>query len=742
MDFTRLRINKYIPFGLLGVVTLFLMVASLGEKFDLFYGQSPYTSPLAILIWAITGASALFYLSQKKTWRRITVFSLHLSFLLILAGALTTHLTGFSGTIHLRNGESGESIQCVGDATGERRLPFSIRLDQFTLITYPGTSTPMDYQSEITLTEESEEIHQTISMNKIGGRDGYRLFQQSYDPDGKGSTLMVSYDKWGVRITYIGYISLIIALLGVLFDPQSKFRLALKNNSWKGAALLFIALLPNHDLSAQCKTLSPEEAEAFGNILVQYQERITTVNCLAIDFTKKLTGKDHYKEYTATQVLAGWLFSREEWQFEPMFRVKGESQRELIGIADDYAAFTDFFEANGEYKLRSQYLKMGEQNLNSPTLKPLKQLDEKVELIHMLQSGSLLTIFPAPTEQGYRLFPPNNYPVQTLKGEDSLLINNFLPLLYEGYSHGENVTPWIESFIRHQKRQLGDSAPSEWVLAAEKIYLKANHLAPFCYITLSIGLLALSLLFIKEGERNRRFLDTVYRILRILLTLSCLYLTLLVALRGMVSGRLPLSNGHETLLCIAWMAQLFALLLSGRWRITLHLGWLASGFALLTATLSDKDPQITPLMPVLNSPLLSIHVSLMMIAYTLLFFVTLSSLIAVVSYTAQKDSVRLESHYRLNTIILYPALFCLTAGIFLGAVWANVSWGTYWSWDPKETWALISLLVYSFTFHADSLPFFRKPICHHLFLIVAFLFILITYFGVNYFFGGLHSYGA
>ncbi len=747
------------PFLSLGCIIACLIVTSILEKEGLFEGYSPYTSTPFIALWGILVLLSSIYIHKKKLWKRAGVFSIHAAFLMILCGALITHLTSFSGQIHLRNGESGNLIQTNqsnnNDAMG-KELPFTIRLDQFSIITYPGTDTPADYQSDITLTDQKGSQKARVSMNKIVRKDGYRLFQQSYDADGQGSVLMVSYDKWGARITYIGYLFLLIGMGLTLFDPKSNFRNAIKNsqgnaNIWKGGAIaLLLCATPWHSASAESLTLTEQEAEAFGNILVQHQERITTLSCLANDFTKKLTGKNHYKDYNATQVLAGWLFSREEWQYEPMFKVKGQTERSLIGIDQPRARFVDFFDSNGEYKLRKHYMQKARKDLNAPELKPIKRLDEEVELVLMLQSGALLNIFPAQGDYGIQLFSPRNFPQGGVTGSDSILVNNFLPLLYEKYSQRKNktmdagqgvgskedCTHWIEKFCQYQREKLGDKVPSQWRIDAEKLYLRIDKLPLCSYITLLFGIISLFCLFLKKGA------DSLQRICHVSLFLSCAYLTLLLSLRGVVSGRLPLANGHETLLCIAWMAQLFALCFYRRWHILLQLGLMASGFAMLTATLGAKDPQITPLIPVLNSPLLSLHVTLMMISYTLLFFVTLSSLIALLSHWLQHDDSRLAQHQTLNTIILYPALFCLTAGIFLGAVWANVSWGCYWSWDPKETWALISLLIYSYNFHGKSLPFLQKSIRHHLYQIITFIAILFTYFGVNYLFGGMHSYGG
>ncbi|MDR3328367.1 MAG: cytochrome c biogenesis protein CcsA [Prevotellaceae bacterium] len=144
--------------------------------------------------------------------------------------------------------------------------------------------------------------------------------------------------------------------------------------------------------------------------------------------------------------------------------------------------------------------------------------------------------------------------------------------------------------------------------------------------------------------------------------------------------------------------------------------------------------QLNPMTPVLRSPLLAAHVSIIMVAYLLLLTIMILSIVGLAS-TKRREKIKKVSSY-----MLYPAIFLLTAGIFIGAVWANISWGRYWGWDAKETWALITLLVYALPFHSRSLPFFRDTKKFHIYNLTAFITILMTFFGVSFFLGGIHSY--
>jgi len=187
---------------------------------------------------------------------------------------------------------------------------------------------------------------------------------------------------------------------------------------------------------------------------------------------------------------------------------------------------------------------------------------------------------------------------------------------------------------------------------------------------------------------------------------------------------------------MAWCCILLAFCLQKKFIFAQPFGILVCGFALLVAMVGEANPRITQLMPVLQSPLLSVHVMVIMISYTLFAFMMLNGVAALVS----RNEGRMEYLKTISNIMLYPALFLLTAGIFIGAVWANLSWGRYWGWDPKEVWALITMLIYSLGIHQGSLKWFRDPKHFHIFYILAFLSVLVTYFGVNFLLGGLHSY--
>ncbi len=273
-----------------------------------------------------------------------------------------------------------------------------------------------------------------------------------------------------------------------------------------------------------------------------------------------------------------------------------------------------------------------------------------------------------------------------------------------------------------------------------QIYNQLNVVKPLAFVCLTLGLLLFALYVYRFSMQQKP-----NRIVRYLsfagLLLMFIFLSVLIALRGVLSGYFPLSNGYEVMHFLAWTALLLTLLFYRRFQMLLPFGFLLCGFSLLVATMGEANPQITALKPVLSSPLLSVHVVVIMFSYALLAFIMLNGLTAILlhcfSENAQRQIERLKT---ISHLMLYPAVFCLAVGIFVGAIWANLSWGRYWGWDPKEVWALITLMIYSLALHTDSLPMFRKPMFFHLFAVVAFLAVLFTYFGVNFLLGGLHSY--
>ena len=705
-----------------------------------------YSSWWFILCWLILTVAGIWLLfGQKKQQRSFLQFFLCGSLVLILAGAFITHFCEKQGFLHLRQ-EDWVNEYYNRESGTVYSLPFNVRLDTFLIEYYFGTQAPADYISRVSIAGDKS-YEASISMNKILKEKGYRFYQSSFDKDGRGTVLFVTYNSWGIRVTYTGYLLLTFSLLLLLFCPGGPFRKLFKYPFLKvaGIILLFLFLLSGNCQAA--KTLSRKDAEQFSDLLILHNNRIMPLETFAMDFTKKLTGKTSYKDYSSEQVLLGWVFFPEEWQYEPMIKVKGKELRKALSV-EEYACFVDFFDKSGNYKLYGIAKKRDETAMLYAN-NDMRETDEKVQLITMLQSGIILKIFPYRQDNNVRWYAPlDSLPVSV--GEiEKIFIRNSLLLIYNAVDHGDSeyadfVLKGIKQYQIGQGREV---LPSEKMIRRELLYNKIHFPEILYKINLCIGLLTLFLLFFRIKGKYF-YLKIISRIFFFVMGILFLFLTGGIILRTFVSGHFPLSNGYETMLFVSWCIMLLTLIFSCKISILLPFGFLLSGFTLLVASIGALDPQITPLVPVLDSPLLSIHVSLLMLSYALLAFTFLIALYAIIyffiyhrksSYCAIRGIVQLALQTRL---ILYPAVILLAIGIMTGSVWANVSWGNYWSWDPKEVWALITLMVYSLGLPLSPFGILRKPLAYHLFIILAFTTVLMTYFGVSYLLGGMHSYGG
>lgn len=719
---------KYISFALLAIMIMTLMTATVIEK---IHGSSLiYTSPLTIALWALLAISGTVYLISCRMWKHAMTCGLHLSFLLILGGALVTHCVGEQGRMHLRT-DDGKMTDCFVLEDGSVvNMPFEVGLKDFSLEYYDGTSAPMDYISTLVIRDGEMETEATISMNNIHRYRHHRFYQSGYDKDKKGTVIAVSTDPWGIGLTYCGYGLLLISMAGFFFQKGSRFRAFLRHPSLSKAAVvaLMFAMPAISDASAATpKTVSRETADAFGELYVYYNDRICPMQTVARDFTVKLYGKPSYKGLTSEQVLMGWFFFYDQWKTEPMIKIKGADARSVLGIEGKYACLTDFAGRNG-YK-PEEALSAGGKNI--------RNADEKFNIISMACMGSLFRIYPySSSEEVPVWYSLSDRLPSEMSYEEWAFVTGSMNYLAEKIAMKDNAgaVSLLGKIRDYQIDRGGEYIPSDSMIKAEKIYNDGNINKPLAMSCLTIGILAF-LFFCLSGKR--------YRWLDISLTALCLailaYLVFHLGLRWYISGHVPISNGCETMQFLAWACLLTCLSIRRRFGMALPLGILCCGFAMLVSMMGESNPQITRLMPVLQSPLLSIHVMVIMLSYTLFAFMMLNGVAGLISL-ARKDIKKAEYLQTVSNIMLYPAVFLLTAGIFIGAVWANISWGRYWGWDPKEVWALITMLVYSLGLHQKSLKWFSHPRNFHIFSILAFLSVLVTYFGVNFILGGLHSY--
>ena len=754
-----MKLLKRIAFCLLGILLFVLTIATILEKVNgtEFVNNHIYSSVPFIILWGSTALASLLYMIKRKLHRQWTTFLLHLSFILILVGAFVTWIDGEQGTLQLKLGE--KTMSFINKGGEKRTLPFSISLEDFEIIYYKGTRAPMDYVSRITVSAEnnSESLEGEISMNKIFSFMNYRFYQSGYDANGQGTVLSVSHDPYGIGITYTGYSILLVSVILFFLNPQSTFRQLMKsyrNNSQdikKGCSILFLLFVSTFPMGSRAmaadhplpKTLPRETAGRFGDLYILYNDRICPLQTFARDFTIKLYGKPTYHGLTSEQVLTGWLFYYDSWKNEPVIHIKSNEARRLLDIKGQYASVKDFAGSTNEYKLEDamRQIHLGRQITDR---KGIEEANEKFNIISMVCTGALMKIFPYRDAKGNTLqwYAQSDRLPHEMGNEQWTFTRKAMNYVHEQIvmKRFDEVNRLLNKIKQYQQKECGEALPSASKFKAEKLYNQFDYSKPIAILCLCIGLFAF-IYYCRCTVTEKNICCSLAFIFNLLLCSIFIYLSMTIVLRGYVSNHLPLSNGFETMQFMAWCTVLLTFFLQRKFTLSVPFGFLLCGLTLLVSMFGEQNPRITQLMPVLQSPLLSIHVVAIMTAYSLLAFIMLNGITAVVlHYSTENCETAIDFLQRISRLILYPAVFLLTIGIFIGAVWANVSWGRYWGWDPKEVWALITMLVYALALHPASLKWFRYPMFFHVFGIVAFLTVLITYFGVNFLLGGMHSY--
>lgn len=711
-----------------------------------------------ILIWAVLAALGAFYIIKRKV-KCASTLALHLSFIIILLGALLTHISAKRGMIHLRIGQPTDTYTAQDEEQGmkEEKLPFSLCLQKFEAKMHDGTNAVADYSSKFTVIDGDDKSEGEVSMNNIYSHRSYRLYQSSYDEDGKGSVLAINADPYGIPVTYTGYALLFISLVWMLFDPKGGYRKLLKSPLLKKGALMTALILSMGNIQTlhaesatgnlQNAVLPKETAEKFGELHILYNDRICPVQTFALDFCKKIYGARSYQGLTAEQVLSGWVFYGNTWANEPFIKIKSGEMKTAMNLPD-YASLNTFFNREmGGYTI-GQYVQEYYNGQQDKFHQQAADIDGKIQIIMELREGVSLKVLPYTFTKNVKAtkdhpfikagtttwFSPVDKLPQAVEQQHALYIKNVFSLLNGDVKAG-NISRVNEFFVKMKKYQevsSGNSLPTATQYKAERI----NNAFPFATIlfmaNLTLGFIALFYTIYRMTKK--REIKALNIALPILLGVSFLALTFGLALRWIISGNIPMSNGYESMLTVAWFVMLISILMQLRIRIVMVFGFLISGFFLLVSHINQMDPAIGQMMPVLNSPLLSIHVSIIMMSYALL---SLTFICGIMGICLRSHGKELQA---LSRLFLYPALTTMGFGIFIGAIWANVSWGNYWSWDSKETWALITFMIYAVVVHTQSLPVFRKPLVYHIYITLAFLSIAMTYFGVNYFLTGMHSY--
>ena len=730
---------KRISFGILVIMLIVLATATVIEKTNgtptaraWFYDNIAF-----VALWTAIAVSGLCYLLLRKMWKRPSVMLLHLSLLVILAGAGITWFTAVKGKMQA---PQGTAVNAFTTTDGKQHtLPFMLTLRSFKVQTYPGTPAPMDFVSHVTVSNQGENVNGTVSMNKVFSFDGYRFYQSGYDAEGRGAIFTVAHDPWGIAVTYTGYGLLLVGMIAVLIDRRSAFRALLRHPALKRGNAAIILLIAGMGVAyAQPQTLPRDVADAMGDLYILHNNRICPFQTFARQFTTKLYGKTSYKGLTAEQVAAGWIFFYDDWKNEPMIKVKNGNVRHLLGIDGKYASLEDFYRTVSSGAMQ-QVIDSLQAIDDQATIRALGEADERYQIANMVAAGTMIKLFPLNHNGSLEWYSHGSLDIpHDIDDGKWLFMRSGMDYLYEMIAGQDwnGATQFITKLKKYQAKECGAMLPSNTAFRAEKLYNSMEWDRPLsmALATLGIVLFIIACRCVAQSRRLPRWARTCAIAV---LVLSLAYLTMALTLRWIISGHVPMSNGFETMQFMAWATVAITLLLSRRSMLVLPFGILTSGLALMVASFGESNPQITQLMPMLASPLLSIHVAVIMIAYSLLAFLMLSGVMAMI---LRRDRAMVERLHVIGQVILYPAVFLLTIGVFIGAIWANVSWGSYWSWDPKEVWALITLIIYALPLHGQSLPMFRKAQFFHAYCIIAFLSVLITYFGVNFILGGMHSY--
>ena len=659
-------------------------------------------------------------------------------------------------------------------------LPFAIRLNDFIAEKYPGTEKSYaSFMSKITVTDQTT-FDYDIYMNHVLDHQGYRFFQASFDPDEKGTILSVNHDWWGTWLTYTGYLLLYLSMMGIFFIGKTRFKalaIALEKVKQKKATLtvglLFIATFYGQaqqhlhqgtrnpiafDSMIQAEAFPKEQATLFGSLVIQDAGgRMKPANTFASELLRKVSKKDTYNGLTADQVLLSITNNPALWYTTPIIYLKrgNDSILKVAGLSlkAKYGALIDFFDPDGNYKLVTQLETAYRAAVPNQFQKDFIELDRRINLLYSALEGKVLRIFPIPNDPNNKWVSYPELSEANFKGNDSLYVRNVLPLYFQSMQMAKEnndytqATSLLESLHGFQEKFGANVIPSKDRVKAEILYNEYDIFKKLFSWYLYVGLLFFVVLIFRifYSQTWLQLIATFFKVC--IYVLFGLHSAGLIA-RWYISGHAPWSDAYESMIYVAWATLLFGLIFGRKSQLTLASTTFVASMILMIAHWNWMDPQIANLQPVLDSYWLMIHVAVIVGSYgpfalgLIIGTVALLLMLFARSQTAAKVKLHIKELTLVNELALTVGLVMLTIGNFLGGMWANESWGRYWGWDPKETWALISIMVYAFIIHMRLIPGLRGPWLFNLMSLVGFASILMTYFGVNFYLVGLHSYAS
>ena len=633
-------------------------------------------------------------------------------------------------------------------------LPFSLKLKDFTLIRYPGSNSPSSYESLVTLADKEKGINEDhkIFMNNILNHRGYRFYQSSYDMDEKGTILSVNDDLPGTLITYLGYFLLALGILLSIFNKNSHFYGLMKKASAGTAMFAFLFLTSGFTANAfEPHSVSTDISKEFAKVWVQgHDGRIKPFSTLAYEMVMKVSRSEAISGQSPEQVVLGMLAYPQDWQQLPMIAISDDQIGAKLGVSESKASFNDFFDQQGNYKLANDVQtafgkKPGDRKLYDNNV---IKVDDRLNVVYQVYHGDMYKFFPSPNRNDQVWYTPIDHFPSSF-GPDSVLVSKVFPNFVNSLRDGnlETASKSVAMILSFQTHFGSSLIPGETKQQLEIFYNRVNIFKNLSSLYLLLGLTLFGFFFysvLKAKKLNKRAVNYIV----IALSLGFLFQTAGLIIRGYVSGHLPWSDGYESMIYIAWAVMLAGLIFSRTNPMVLAVSAILSGLTLFVAQMSWLNPEITNLVPVLKSYWLAIHVAVITASYG---FLGVSAIIGFVNllmaaFQTKANGSRIQLSIAqltyINEASMILGLYLLTIGTFLGGVWANESWGRYWGWDAKETWALISVLFYGFISHMRLIPGLRGWFAYNLASVLGMLSVLMTYLGVNYYLSGLHSYGS
>lgn len=664
----------------------------------------------------------------------------------------------------------------------EYELPFSITLRDFIAEKYPGTEKNYkSFKSKLTVSDSDTEFFDTeVYMNHVLDHKGYRFFQASFNPDEKGTILSVNHDMWGTWITYIGYFLLYLGLMAILFVKGSRFgslkRMLDKVKSKRAKLTAMLLILFSFGIQAQETThahsqvkmeqidsvikanvVDKAHAAEFAELIIQDNGRMKPVHTYASQLLRKISRSNDYDGMDANQVFLSMTEFPRLWVEVPLVNLKrgNDSIRKVLGVPTDTEKITllDLFNEQGNNKLDPYLQTATAKNNPNQFEKDFIKTYENVFLLNEALSGSILRIFPVPNDEGNKWVSYLELGEANFKGQDSMAVRNILPAYFQSLAQARKTGDYtqaeavLEGLKKFQRTYGAEVIPSENRIKAEIIYNKVdifNRL--YKYFTLIGVLMFVFIIFqiFKEGKR----INYLIKICKYIIWAFFILMTAGLVMRWYVSGHAPWSDAYESIIYVAWATVFFGLAFGRKSDLTIASTAFVAAIILWVANQNWLDPSIANLVPVLDSYWLMIHVAVIVASYGpfTLGMILGTTILLLILLTTKTNKVKMELTIKELTIItemaLTVGLVMLTIGNFLGGQWANESWGRYWGWDPKETWALISIMIYAFVIHARLVPGLRGKWTFAVMSIFAYASIMMTYFGVNFYLTGLHSYAS